>query len=177
VPQSILVVEEDAVARTSLARCLGLHFRIKAVARPIEARALLVTYAFDLVIGSAGSRADEALDLCRYIRETSSLPFILLAECGDEVRRIAAFEAGIDDYVAKPFSFRELLAGARTMLRRAHSFPRRQPGSDAARYAFGDWVLHAGEHELLRADGLGISLSPGECSLFCWRWWNGRGRC
>ena len=62
----------------------------------------------------------DGLDLCRELRKTSAVPVIMLTARGEEIDRVVGLELGADDYVAKPFSVRELLARIKAVLRRAH---------------------------------------------------------
>ncbi len=66
-------------------------------------------------------------DLCRELRGESGIPVIFLTARSDEIDRIVGLEIGADDYVVKPFSPREVSARVRTILRRAHPGPARDP--------------------------------------------------
>ncbi len=108
---------------------------------------------------------EDGLSLCRSIRETSQIPVILLTARGEEVDRIVGLEMGADDYIAKPFSPRELIARVSAVLRRTQALPPRQKPPEAARIRFGDWTLDTGQRELIGADGLASPLSSGEFRL------------
>ncbi len=90
---------------------------------------------------------------------------ILLTARAEETDRIVGLEIGADDYVAKPFSPRELLARIKSVLRRAGERPSRLRAADAEAYAFGPWVLRTGERELIDAEGVAVPLSTGEYNL------------
>jgi two-component system, OmpR family, response regulator len=82
----------------------------------------------------------------------------------DETDRIVGLEIGADDYVAKPFNPRELLARVKCVLRRANSLPVKRKMA-ARRYAFDHWILDTGRHELTGRDGIAVVLSTAEFRL------------
>jgi two-component system, OmpR family, response regulator len=79
----------------------------------------LATNVFDAVLLDIMMPEIDGIDVCRRIREKSNIPVIMLTARGDEGDRVVGLEVGADDYVAKPFSPRELLARLRAVLRRA----------------------------------------------------------
>ena len=101
----------------------------------------------------------DGLELCRWIRSSSELPVIMLTARGEEADRIVGLELGADDYIAKPFSPRELSARVRTVLRRVAS-------SEAPTEAlsFGEVVLERSTREVRRA-GREIQLTAKEFDL------------
>ena len=83
---------------------------------------------------------------------------------GEETDRIVGLEVGADDYLAKPFNPRELLARIKAVLRRAQTLPRaREPGK--GRLGFDRWILDLGRRELVDEAGTGVPLSSGEFRL------------
>ncbi|MDP8913500.1 MAG: winged helix-turn-helix domain-containing protein, partial [Pseudomonadota bacterium] len=108
---------------------------------------------------------EDGLSLCRHIRATSELPIILVTARTEDTDRIIGLEMGADDYVLKPFNPRELVARIRAVLRRAGSGDARQRAPESASYAFGEWVLKAGERTLVDREGLSVPLSTGEFNL------------
>jgi len=119
----------------------------------------------DLVILDIMMPGEDGLSLCRSIRETSQIPVILLTARGEEVDRIIGLEMGADDYIAKPFSPRELIARVAAVLRRTQALPPRQKPPGAERVKFGDWMLDTGQRELIGLDGVALPLSSGEFRL------------
>jgi len=98
------------------------------------------------------------------LRETSSIPVILLTARAEDTERIIGLEIGADDYVVKPFNPRELVARIRTVLRRTQQGGRAlDPGGTY--YAFGDWVLREVERVLVDGEGNEVALSSGEYHL------------
>ena len=81
-----------------------------------------------------------------------------LTAMGEETDRIVGLEVGADDYLAKPFNPRELLARIKAVLRRAQTLPRaREPGK--GRLGFDRWILDLGRRELVDEAGVGVPLS------------------
>src|SRR5438105_15066604 len=162
----ILVVEDARDIREPLARYLrDQGYRTTTAADSQVARKVMKGAAIDLVVLDIMMPGEDGLSLCRHIRETSQIPVILLTARGEEVDRIIGLEMGADDYIAKPFSPRELVARIAAVLRRTQALPPRQKAPAAEHIRFGDWTLDTGQHELIGTDGVATALSSGEFSL------------
>ena len=113
----ILVVEdEDAIARP-LVQGLGREgFEVDRVATGRDA---LAAEAPDLVLLDLRLPDIDGTDVCRELRSRSDVPIIVVTARGQEIDRVLGLELGADDYVVKPFGFRELLARIRAVMRRA----------------------------------------------------------
>src|ERR1700757_1588424 len=106
----VLIVEDARDIREPLGRYLREHgYRATTAADALAARKLMKGAAIDLVVLDIMMPGEDGLSLCRSIRETSQIPVILLTARGEEVDRIIGLELGADDYIAKPFSPRELI--------------------------------------------------------------------
>jgi DNA-binding response OmpR family regulator len=113
----ILVVEdEDAIARP-LAE--GLRHEGFEVDRVATGRDALAAEAPDLVLLDLRLPDIDGTDVCRELRSRSDVPIIVVTARGQEIDRVLGLELGADDYVVKPFGFRELLARIRAVMRRA----------------------------------------------------------
>ena len=120
----ILVVDDHRDIREPLAAYLQKNeYRSSTASNAAEARDMLVRHAFDLVVLDIMMPGEDVLSLCRYLRENTAIPVILLTARADEADRIVGLEIGADDYVIKPFSPRELLARIKSVLRRVHMLP------------------------------------------------------
>jgi two-component system OmpR family response regulator len=108
---------------------------------------------------------EDGLSLCRWLRETTDVPVVLLTAVADETDRIIGLEMGADDYVTKPFSPRELLARIRAVLRRATALPAQRNQSESAAVCFDRWTFNTAQQELVDADGVAVALSTGEYRL------------
>ena len=162
----VLVVEDARDIREPLARYLREHgYRTTTTADAPNARKVMKGAAIDLVVLDIMMPGEDGLSLCRFIRESSQIPVILLTARGEEVDRIIGLEMGADDYIAKPFSPRELIARIAAVLRRTQALPPRQKPPEAERIRFGEWTLDTGQRELIGRDGMATALSSGEFRL------------
>ena len=161
----ILVVDDHRDIRDLLARFLTKHGLRASVAETAgAARKAMQAADIDLIVLDIMMPGEDGLSLTRFIRETKDIPVILLTAMGEETDRIVGLEVGADDYVAKPFNPRELLARIKAVLRRAQTLPRaRQAGH--GRLGFDRWVLDLGRHELIDDKNVVVPLSSGEFRL------------
>lgn len=161
----ILIVDDDAEVRELLAGYLGRNgYRTHTAGSAAAARRILATETPDLLVLDIMMPGESGLDLCRDLRAASSLPIIMLTARGDPLDRIVGLEMGADDYLAKPFEPRELLARIRSVLRR--SGERAEGGKGRARrYLFAGMVLDTEARHLVRGDGVVVSLSGAEFRL------------
>ena len=163
----ILVVDDDREIRDLLARFLRKHGLRADTAEDGKAmRRLLEAGRFDLVVLDLMLPGEDGLALCRHLRATTDLPVIMLTALGEETDRIVGLEMGADDYLAKPFNPRELLARIKAVLRRAHALPRPAGGTAAAQMrGFAGWRLDLVRRELRDSGGALVPLTAGEFDL------------
>ena len=162
----ILVVEDDARLRDRLARYLtGEGFRVTAAADAAEARARMRAIRPDLLILDVMMPGESGLDLTRALREDQGheLPVLMLTARGAPEDRIAGFEAGVDDYLPKPFEPRELVLRIRALLRRG-PVSRLPEAAEAGPVRIGAAVFDLGRGELIGPAGP-IRLTGGEAAL------------
>ncbi len=160
-PDHILVVDDDREIRTLLGEYLQQQgYRVTTVADGRGLRATVETSRPDVIILDVMLPGDDGLTLCRELRARSGVPIIMLTARGDETDRIVGLELGADDYVAKPFSPRELLARIKSVLRRARSLPDNLQGDDASGvFRFAGWTLDAATRNLTSPQGVVVALS------------------
>lgn len=158
VKESILVVDDDIGLGELLVTYLGrFGYQVTAESDPQAAMARLDRETFQLVILDVMLPGIDGFTLLRRLRETSSLPVIMLTACGDLADRVVGLELGADDYLSKPFEPRELLARVRSLLRRASG-----TGKEAAPPA----GLHLlPERKEANLDGVTLDLTPMEFDL------------
>lgn len=117
--ERILVVDDEPQIRRFLTLSLSRQeYRVEAVETGDAALTKLSSGAYDLVLLDLGLPDMDGLDLCREIRTWSTIPIIILSVRSQDREKVAALDAGADDYVTKPFSIEELLARVRSSLRR-----------------------------------------------------------
>ena len=116
----LLVVDDDQRLRALLQKYLSANgFRVSAAADADEARTLMKSMAFDLLILDVMMPGETGLDLTRAVRAQSQVPILILTARGESEDRIAGLEYGADDYLPKPFEPRELVLRCGALLRRS----------------------------------------------------------
>ena len=159
----ILVVDDDREIRDLLMRFLSKHgFRVSAVADGNGMRTTLGEGKVDLVVLDVMMPGEDGLSLCRRLRATASTPIIMLTAMGDDTDRIVGLEMGADDYLAKPFNPRELLARIKAILRRSGQA---STVAGQSRLEFEGWAMDLARRELTSPDGRLIDLTGGEFDL------------
>jgi two-component system, OmpR family, response regulator len=163
----ILIVDDDAEIRSLLSQYLLKNgLRVTAVADGRAMWQALDAGRIDLIVLDLMLPGEDGLTLCRNLRaQSSDIPVIMLTARGDETDRIVGLEMGADDYLAKPFSARELLARIKAILRRARSLPGNLRPDSARRIRFADWVLDTVERQLTSAEGVVTPLAGAEYRL------------
>ena len=159
---SILVVDDDPKLRDLLAQYLGREgFRVRTATDGNAMDLLIAESPPDLVVLDLMLPGEDGLSIARRLRGGTDIPVIILSARGDEVDRIVGLEVGADDYLAKPFSPRELLARIRAVLRR-----QRIPAvpDETKTVGFGDFTLDLEAQRLLR-HGREVELTAGDFAL------------
>jgi two-component system, OmpR family, KDP operon response regulator KdpE len=158
---TILVVEDDASIMQFVCASLSAS-GLRPIAASTAAQALqeAAREAPRLLIVDLGLPDMDGVDLIAKMRQTISVPVLVLSARSQEEQKIAALDAGADDYLVKPFGVGELLARVRAMLRRAGT-----PAAQPPQLRVGDLVLDRAAHELRRA-GKPVHLTPIEFRLF-----------
>jgi len=165
-PEHILIVDDDAEIRT----LLGAYFQKNGYRTTVAADGAamwkaLERSAVDLIVLDLMLPGEDGLTLCRRLRVDLDTPVIMLTARGEETDRIVGLEMGADDYLAKPFSPRELLARVKSVLRRYRSLPLNLRADDAREIEFAGWHLDTVARHLVSADGVVASLSGAEFQL------------
>lgn len=164
--QHLLVVDDDRDIRSLLAEQLGAAgFAVAMAADGTAMRHELDRHAIDLVILDLNLPREDGLALCREVRASSAVPIIMLTARGDPIDRILGLEMGADDYLAKPFEPRELLARIRSVLRRAQALPTNLDPLDARRALLAGWTVDFELRQLVGTDGRVVMLSGTEFRL------------
>jgi two-component system OmpR family response regulator len=159
-----LVVDDDPELRSLVESHLvrfGFDSRHAGTARAM--RAELARGGIDLVLLDLMLPDGNGIELCRELRTTSKLPVIMLTAQGDPISRVVGLEIGADDYLAKPFEPRELVARIQAVLRRTNGTL--APASPET-LRFAGWEVDWRQRVLRRADGVALPLSNAEFRLF-----------
>src|SRR5688572_16589676 len=162
----ILIVDDDAETRRLLQEYLQKQgYRVSAAADGKALRGALDAALPDLIVLDLMLPGDDGLRLCRDLRAQSNVPVIMLTARGEETDRIVGLEMGADDYLAKPFNPRELLARIRSVLRRARALPGNLEPEAVKSFRFAGWSLDVATRNLTSPDGVVVPLSGGEFKL------------
>jgi len=171
----ILIVDDDREIRDLLSRFLSKHgLRVSTAANGREMAAVLDGGAIDLIVLDLMMPGEDGLTLTRNLRANSAaqgggIPIIMLTAMGEETDRIIGLEMGADDYLAKPFNPRELLARIKAVVRRFSALPTSlevsgEGGGDGP-VTFAGWTFNVAVRELVNPDGDPVTLSGGEFEL------------
>jgi two-component system, OmpR family, response regulator len=164
----VLVVDDDATMRHMIASYLEQQgLSVTSASQGQDAARQLAEREPSLVILDLQLGQEDGLDLLRKTRSHSDVPVIIVTghRC-DEIDRVVGLELGADDYIAKPFGLRELLARIRAVLRRreaGHAALQRDSKRDRSR--FGGWRLDRRARRLTNPDGAPVALTKGEYAL------------
>lgn len=164
-PPRLLVVDDDPAVRELLRRYFAANgFDVAEAGDAAAARVRLQAAPPELVLLDLGLPGEDGLTLARELRDQPGCAVIIVSGRGDAVDRVVGLEVGADDYVAKPFDLRELLARARSVLRRVRPAPDAAAPSEAW-LEFEGLRLHLEGRRLLDAAGREIVLTTGEFEL------------
>jgi two-component system, OmpR family, response regulator len=167
----ILVVDDDREIRSLISQFLTRHgHRVTAAKDGAEMFRALEAARIDLIVLDLMMPGEDGLSLCRRLRAppapVGGPPIIMLTAMGEETDRIVGLEMGADDYLAKPFNPRELLARIKAVLRRANGLPGPAAEQSAGRtLSFEGWRLDLTRRELHSPEGVLVQLSAGEFDL------------
>jgi two-component system, OmpR family, response regulator len=162
----ILVVDDDREIRLLLSEYLADNgFRTTDAADGAAMRKALDSSRVDLIVLDLMLPGEDGLQLCRKLRASSNVPVIMLTARGQPIDRIVGLEMGADDYLAKPFEPRELLARIRSVLRRTEALPPNLESAEATRMRFAGWTLDLTARHLVNAQGIVVVLSGAEFRL------------
>jgi DNA-binding response OmpR family regulator len=158
-----LLVDDDARLGVLVTEYLGKHeIEVTVVPDGEHGLAALRKRSFDVILLDVMLPGADGFDVCRRLRATPGLagvPVIMLTARGDDVDKIVGLEIGADDYLAKPFNPRELLARIRAVLRRGRAVP-----AAPARFRAGDLEIDFAAHEATMA-GARVPLTSYEFEL------------
>lgn len=158
----VLVVEDEPQMRKFIRASLSSHgHRVIEAQRASEAVSLMTSHNPEIILLDLGLPDGDGIDLTRALREWSRVPIIVLSARGREDDKVAALDAGADDYLTKPFGVNELLARMRVALRHARTAA---GAAEAPVLEFGDLKIDLVRREVSRG-GEALHLTPIEYKL------------
>ncbi len=170
-PVHVLVVDDEAEVRALLRAGLEPEgFAVSEAENGAGLMSHLDTQPVDLVTLDVRLSGEDGFTLARQVRAKHNVPIVMISGKGDMIDRVVGLELGADDYIAKPFHMREVLARIRAVLRRYGS-PGAEPGSGApasergTRYSFDGWTLDPVRRELKSPEGAVCELTTAEFNL------------
>ena len=153
----ILVVDDEILIRDVIKEYLNLEgYEVKEAENGEEAVELASKEDFNLIIMDIMMPKKDGYQACKEIRATKSVPFIMLSARGEEYDKLIGFDLGIDDYVTKPFSPKELVARVKAILKRT--------SGDNNNLTFDGLEIDDKAHDVY-VDGNKINLTPKEYEL------------
>ena len=163
----VLVVDDDRSIREMLSEYLSSQgFRVVLAEDGAAMRAAIEAAAPDLVLLDLKLPQEDGLSLARFLREHYDVGIIMVTGAGGLVDRIVGLEVGADDYVAKPFDPRELLARIKSVMRRMQARPAAATDAVPRRsVSFGDCRLDLASHQLFDRHGAEIPITTMEFDL------------
>lgn len=172
-PTSILIVDDDPSVRAMLQEYLGDHgFAVRAVDDGRAMHQEIERELPDLVLLDLRLPGEDGLTLARRLRETVDVGIVMVTASSDVIDRVVGLEVGADDYIAKPFDPRELLARVKSVLRRVQARPpEAATGTDVAppmlRQRFGRCEIELESRRLfdLTAGGEEVAMTAMEYDL------------
>lgn len=155
----VLVVDDDHQIREALRRGLQARgYEVLSAANGETALDILSAASVDVVVLDLGLPGIDGHDVIRRLRSFSDVPVVVLSVRESQIEKVAALDAGADDYVVKPFGMDELLARMRAALRRA------RPEEARPKLRFSELELDLGRH-LVHLGGQPVHLTPTEYRL------------
>jgi two-component system phosphate regulon response regulator OmpR len=167
----LLIVDDDDAVRRMLTEYFGNHgFTVASADGGVSMRAALAAQQADVVLLDVSLPGEDGFALARYVRERYDVGIIMVTAAGAVVDRIIGLEVGADDYIAKPFDPRELLARVKSLLRRLEGrkpvSTRDAPAANAGQRArVGRCLLDVKSRQLLDGDGNDVPITAMEFDL------------
>lgn len=165
-PSRLLIVDDDHEICSLIVQYFEKHgFTVLTAYSGADMRRMLGRETVDLILLDIMLPDASGLDLCRDIRQTTGTPVIMLTAVSDLADRVAGLEIGADDYVAKPFEPRELLARVRAVIRRRAELQPSENKKTAENYLLDGWTLDVERHRFVSPADVLISLTFAEFEL------------
>ena len=166
----LLIVDDDPSVRSMLREYLEDHdFNVAEAGGGAQMRECIERELPDAVLLDIRLPGEDGLSLAKYLRERYDLGIIMVTASGDVIDRVVGLEVGADDYIAKPFDPRELLARVKSVLRRLQAKPPAEGAASGSRTGtrqrFGRCELDLDARRLFEADGAEVAMTAMEYDL------------
>nr|WP_250811035.1 response regulator [Neorhizobium tomejilense] len=162
----VVVVDDHSDIRDLVRQYLEQQgYKVSVAESGSVLRRVLEHHAVDLIILDIMMPGEDGLSVCRQVRATLDIPIIFLTAMAEDTDRILGLELGADDYLVKPFNFRELLARVRAVLRRAANPATPAAARQSKKLRIAGWRVDMGRQEISGENGVGIPLSTAEFRL------------
>jgi two-component system KDP operon response regulator KdpE len=159
-PETVLLIDDDATLLELLAEHIrNAGYQVLTESRGERGVASALEKKVDLVVLDVMMPEMDGWEVCRRLRETSTVPILMLTAKGEEIDKLRGFHLGVDDYILKPFSFSEVVARIRAVLARV-----RGKVSKAQQLTSGALTIDFDRHKVT-VDGESVELSPTEYRL------------
>ena len=164
----ILVVDDESRIRSIIKKYAEFEGNtVTEASDGMEAISLCRAQEFDLIVMDIMMPELDGFSACREIRKTSQIPIIMLSARGEEYDKINGFEVGIDDYVVKPFSPKELMLRIEAVMKRVKRMPSEEAKKENVIITLDNGGLRADvTARLVFIDGERVDMSPKEYDLF-----------
>lgn len=160
----ILLVEDDEEIKSLVSRYLTDNgFEVTTAGSGKAMDRILASQQIDLIVLDINLPGEDGFSICLRLRNTRSLPMIMLTARGEHTDRILGIELGADDYLVKPFIPRELLARIGAIFRR--TTPEAEPQEEIGKYCFSGFLLDASTRRLSGPTGVRVILTSAEFDL------------
>lgn len=162
----LLVVDDDEEMRTMMTQFLHRHgFAALPAAGESDVRRHLSAGRIDLILLDVMLGDENGVEICSRLRAEQDVPVIFVSALSADHQRMAGYEVGADDYIAKPFNPDLLLARVRAVLHRAQRSASLVYRRRTQSFAFGDWIYDGKRDELRTTHGYEVALSQRETAL------------
>ncbi len=163
---TIIIVDSDDESNGQLSEYFEMHnFSVAVIKFGDDLYSYLAEYSVDMVLLEAKLNHEDGFEICKRIRQFSTVPIIFFSHFAESADKILALELGADDFLQKPFERRELLARIKAILRRTKQYREQEMYSSNASLSFENWVLNCVSRHLVNPDKQTVELSGAEYRL------------
>lgn len=165
-PAHLLIVDDDHEIVELLSQFLKRHhFEVSSAYNGEQTRQIWKKQTYALVILDLMLPGESGFEIAHWLRQQDDIPIIMLTAMGEEADRIIGLELGADDYLAKPFNPRELLARIHSVLHRSRRRVNANNTQEKKSIQFGEWTLNTMSRQLLKLDKTEVPLTGKEYDL------------